>query len=140
MQLTLTRRLAFHARHRMHKPGWSEAESQRRFGWTADPPGHGHLYRVAVSVSGPADVETGAVIDLELLDAVLAREVVLPFSGSDLNATIPAVAEGRVLPTCEAMAAAIWQRVTPHLPAGVTLVRVTVAEDDSLEAECTDPA
>lgn len=140
MQLTLTRRLAFHARHRMHKPGWSEAESQRRFGWTADPPGHGHLYRVAVSVSGPADVETGAVIDLELLDAVLAREVVLPFSGSDLNATIPAVAEGRVLPTCEAMAAAIWQRVAPHLPAGITLVRVTVAEDDSLEAECTDPA
>lgn len=140
MQLTLTRRLAFHARHRMHKPGWSEAEAQRRYGWTADAPGHGHLYRVAVSVNGPVDVETGAVVDLGLLDTVLAREVVLPFSGSDLNAALPAVAEGRVLPTCEAMAAAIWQRVSPHLPDGVRLVRVVVAEDDSLEAECTDPA
>lgn len=139
MRLTLTRRLVFHARHRMHKPGWSDEESRRRFGWTADAPGHGHLYRVAVSVSGPADVETGAVIDLEVLDALLAREVVLPFSGSDLNTTLPEVAAGRVLPTCEAMAAAIWRRVTPHLPDGVTLVRVTVAEDDSLEAECTDP-
>lgn len=140
MSLTLTRRLAFHARHRMHKPGWSDAEAQRRYGWTADPPGHGHLYRVAVSVSGPADVETGAVIDLALLDEVLAREVVLPFSGSDLNLALPAVAAGKVLPTCEAMAAAIWARVTPHLPAGVTLVRVVVAEDDALEAECTGPA
>ncbi len=123
----------------MHKPGWSEAEARERFGWTADAPGHGHLYRVAVSVSGPADVETGAVIDLGALDAVLASEVVLPFSGADLNVALPDVVEGRLLPTCEAMAAAIWQRVTPHLPAGVRLVRVTVAEDDSLEAECTDP-
>jgi 6-pyruvoyltetrahydropterin/6-carboxytetrahydropterin synthase len=139
MQLTLTRRLAFHARHRMHKAGWSDAEAANRYGWTADPSGHGHLYRVAVSVSGPADVETGAVIDLGVLDAVLAREVVLPFSGSDLNTTLPAVAAGQSLPTCEAIAATIWHRVTPHLPAGVKLVRVTVAEDDSLEAECTDP-
>lgn len=139
MSLTLTRRLAFHARHRMHKPGWTDAEAQRRYGWTADPPGHGHLYRVAVSVSGPVDVDTGAVIDLDALDAVLAREVVVPFSGSDLNTALPAVAAGLMLPTCEAMAAAIWQRVTPHLPAGVRLVRVVVAEDDSLEAECTGP-
>ena len=139
MQLTLTRRVAFHARHRMHKPGWSDAESQRRYGWTADPPGHGHLYRVAVSVTGAADVETGAVVDLGVLDALLAREVVLPLSGTDLNTTIAAVAAGHVLPTCEALAAAIWQRVEPHLPSGVRLVRVTVAEDDSLEAECTDP-
>lgn len=123
----------------MHKPGWSDAEARERFGWTADAPGHGHLYRVAVSVSGPADVETGAVIDLGALDAVLASEVVLPFSGADLNVVLPGVVEGRLLPTCEAMAAAIWQRVTPHLPVGVRLVRVTVAEDDSLEAECTDP-
>jgi 6-pyruvoyl-tetrahydropterin synthase len=123
----------------MHKPGWSDAEAQRRYGWTADPAGHGHLYRVAVSVSGPTDVETGAVIDLALLDELLAREVVLPFSGSDLNATLPAVIEGRALPTCEAMATAIWQRVTLQLPDGVTLMRVVVAEDDSLEAECTGP-
>jgi 6-pyruvoyltetrahydropterin/6-carboxytetrahydropterin synthase len=139
MRLTLTRRLAFHARHRMHKPGWSDADATRRYGWTAEAPGHGHLYRVAVSVSGTIDVETGAVIDLDLLDAVLLREVVVPFSGIDLNTTLPAVAEGRLLPTCETMAAAIWERVTPHLPSGVRLVRVTVAEDDSLEAECTDP-
>lgn len=137
MTVTLTRRLTFHARHRMHKPGWGEAESRRRFGWTADLPGHGHLYRVAVSVSGPVDVELGTVIDLGLLDEILAREVVLPFSGSDLNTTIDSVADGQMLPTCEVLAATIWQRVTPHLPTGVRLVRVLVAEDDSLEAECT---
>jgi 6-pyruvoyltetrahydropterin/6-carboxytetrahydropterin synthase len=139
MRLTLTRRVAFHARHRMHKPGWSDAEAQERYGWTADPSGHGHLYRVAVSVSGPADVETGAVIDLETLDAILTREVVFPLSGTDLNTALPAVIAGRMLPTCEALASDIWQRVTPWLPSGVRLVRVTVAEDDSLEAECTDP-
>jgi 6-pyruvoyltetrahydropterin/6-carboxytetrahydropterin synthase len=121
----------------MHKPGWSEAEAERRYGWTAAAPGHGHLYRVAVSVGGPADVETGTVIDLAEFDAILAREVILPFSGSDLNTALGDVASGRALPTCEAMAAGIWRRVAPHLPMGVRLVRVVVAEDDSLEAECT---
>ena len=124
----------------MHKAGWSDAEAQRRYGWTADPPGHGHLYRVAVSVTGPVDVDTGAVMDLGALDELLLREVITPFSGSDLNSALPAVAAGQVLPTCEAMAASIWQRVALHLPTGVRLVRVVVAEDDSLEAECTGPA
>jgi 6-pyruvoyltetrahydropterin/6-carboxytetrahydropterin synthase len=140
MPITLTRRLTFHARHRMHKPGWSDAEATRRFGWTADAPGHGHLYQVAISVSGPVDPEIGTVVDLGQLDAVLAREVVLPFTGSDLNVTLPAVAQGRALPTCEVLATTIWQRVTSQLPDGVSLVRVVVAEDDSLEAECTGPA
>jgi 6-pyruvoyltetrahydropterin/6-carboxytetrahydropterin synthase len=137
MRVTLTRRLTFHARHRMHKPGWTDAEAHRRYGWTADAPGHGHLYRVAVSVSGPVDPETGTVVDLDLLDQLLAREVVLPFTGSDLNTTLPSVVAGRALPTCEVLASTIWHRVTPELPAGVSLVRVVVAEDDSLEAECT---
>jgi 6-pyruvoyltetrahydropterin/6-carboxytetrahydropterin synthase len=139
MPITLTRRLTFHARHRMHKPGWSDAEAHRRYGWTADAPGHGHLYRVAVSVSGRVDPETGTIVDLDMLDTVLAREVVLPFTGSDLNTALPAVANGQMLPTCEVLASAIWQRVTSQLPPGVSLVRVVVAEDDSLEAECTGP-
>lgn len=139
MRCRLTRRLTFHARHRMAKPGWTPEEARRRFGATADAPGHGHLYRVAVTVAGPLDPETGTVVDLERLDDVLEREVVIPYGGSDLNRTIPEVAGGQVVPGCEALAASIWRRVAPNLPSGVRLQRVTVAEDDALEAECLGP-
>lgn len=139
MRCRLTRRVAFHARHRMTKPGWSAEEGRRRFGDTAAAPGHGHLYRVAVTVAGPLDPETGTVIDLAVLDDVLAREVVVPLDGSDLNRAIPEVAGGAMVPGCEAIAASIWGRVARHLPVGVRLERVTVAEDDTLEAECLGP-
>ncbi len=124
----------------MHRQGWSEAESARRFGWTAAAPGHGHLYTVGVTVTGDADPETGLVIDLGLLDRLLQREVIAPLAGTDLNVALAEVASGRAVPGCETIARAIWQRVAPGLPGGVTLIRVTVAEDATLEAECTGPA
>ncbi|HRP07946.1 MAG TPA: 6-carboxytetrahydropterin synthase [Gemmatimonadales bacterium] len=136
MRLQLTRRITFHASHRMHKPGWSEAESARRFGWTAAAPGHGHLYRIAVTVTGEPDPETGTVIDLGVLDAVLEDRVRGVFEGQDLNTVLPEVLSGRAVPSCEVMAAEIWRRVTDGVPAGVSVVRVVVAEDDTLEAEC----
>lgn len=139
MRCRLTRRTTFHARHRMTKPGWSDEEGRRRFGPTADAPGHGHLYRVAVTVAGPLDPETGTVVDLAMLDDLLAREVVSRLGGSDLNVAVPEVASGAMVPGCEALAASIWRRLAPQMPGGVRLERVTVAEDDTLEAECLGP-
>ncbi len=123
----------------MAVPGWSAEANRQRFGSTADPAGHGHLYRVTVTVAGPLDPETATVVDLAALDEILAREVVRVHDGRDLNTTIPEVAAGRAVPGCEALATAIWCAVAPHLPPAVTLDRVTVAEDDSLEAECLGP-
>ena len=136
MRVQLTRRITFHASHRMHKAGWSEEEAARRYGWTSAAPGHGHLYRVAITVSGDPDPETGTVIDLALLDALLEARIRTPFEGQDLNAVLPEVLSGRAVPSCEAIAAEIWRKVTDGMPAGVSLVRVVVAEDDTLEAEC----
>jgi 6-pyruvoyltetrahydropterin/6-carboxytetrahydropterin synthase len=123
----------------MRRADWSDEEAERRFGAVARHPGHGHLYRVAVTVAGPLDPETGTVVDLVALDDLLAREVVIPLDGSDLNATVAEVVRGDVVPGCEAIAASIWRRLADRLPHGVRLERVTVAEDDTLEAECLGP-
>lgn len=104
------------------------------------PPGHGHLYAVGVTVTGPVDPETGVIIDLAKLDEVLQREVLDPFAGNDLNTALAEVVAGDAVPGCEVIAAAIWRRVATALPGGITLVRVTVAEDDTLEADCTGPS
>lgn len=85
MHCSLTRVLTFHAMHRYHKPAWSEAENQRRFGWTSAAPGHGHLYRVEVTVAGPLDPETQMVIDLPLLDTILTETVAAPLAGRHLG-------------------------------------------------------
>ncbi|MEZ4377452.1 MAG: 6-carboxytetrahydropterin synthase [Gemmatimonadales bacterium] len=132
----LTRRVAFHARHRMTLPQWSAADAEARFGWTARSPGHGHLYRVAVTVGGTPDPETGALLDLVAFDALLQQQVIDPMEGQDLNAAVAEFARGDALPTCEALAAVIWRRLAPRLADGLRLERVVVAEDDTLEGEC----
>jgi 6-pyruvoyl-tetrahydropterin synthase len=106
------------------------------FGALADPPGHGHDYQCAVTVSGSLG-ETGMIVDLTLLDSILSEEVVKPFAGKNINLDVPAFASGRPLPTCEALATYLFGRIAPRLPGGVVLERVRIAEDASLYGDCT---
>jgi len=128
----LTRTVGFRALHRLALPGQSEEEARARFGWTAASPGHQHHYRVSVTVGGLVRAPAPMVVDLGLLDGILRREVVERYGGRLLNEVAPFDA---VIPTCEALAIAIYERLGARLPEGVRLDRVRVAEDDSLEAE-----
>jgi 6-pyruvoyl-tetrahydropterin synthase len=120
MPASLTRVVSFHALHRIYPE--------------TDP--HGHDYQCAVTVSGPLD-ESGMIIDLTRLDRILTEEVLRPFAGKNLNLDVPAFAEGRPLPTCEAVATYSFRRISPRLPAGVMLERVRIAEDATLYGDCT---
>jgi len=136
MAASLTRTVGFRAMHRFYRPEWSEARNREVFGPLSDPPGHEHDYQCAVTVGGPLD-ETGMILDLALLDRILSEEVLRPFAGKHLNLDVPAFAYGRTLPTCEALAAYLFLRITARLPAGVVLERVRVKEDPTLYADCT---
>lgn len=138
MSFALTRRIAFHARHRYYRAEWTEAENRQRFGWTAEPPGHGHLYRVDVTITGPLDPATQMIFDLREFDTILAEEIVQPLAGTVLNESIDRFASGAELPSCEALAAWCWGRVADRLHGEVQLERVRVAEDETLWADCTE--
>ncbi len=137
MPVSLTRAVTFHARHRYWVPTWTAEQNRARFGWTSDEPGHGHAYRCAVTVAGVLDPVTGMVMDLPELDRILAEEV-LVLDGQHLNEQLPEFAYGATLPTCESLAAWLFRRIAPRLPAGVSLQRVRLAEDASLHADCTE--
>lgn len=133
MRCSLTRAFAFHARHRYHRPAWSDAENAARFGATAVT--HGHLYQVEATVGGSPDPDTGMLIDLGVLDRILTDAIVTPLAGRDLETAVPAFAPGAALPTCEAIAGWCFAEVTGRLPDGVSLLRIRVAEDATLWAE-----
>ena len=139
MPIALTRVVGFHALHRYYRPDWSESRNREVFGSLADPPGHGHDYRCAVTVRGSLD-ETGTVIDLGLLDRILQEEVLTPFAGKHFNLDVPAFAYGKTLPTCEAIATYVFRSVAARLPADLALERVRIMEDPTLYADCTGVA
>lgn len=138
MSLTLTRTVTFFALHRLYRPEWSAERNREVFGPLSEEPPHGHDYRCAVTVSGGSEAPPDLLVDLVQLDAILQEEVVAPLDGRYLNRDVPAFA--RALPTCEAMAAHVYERIARRLPTGVRLERVRVSEDPTLHADYTGPA
>jgi 6-pyruvoyltetrahydropterin/6-carboxytetrahydropterin synthase len=131
----LTRVVRFSAAHRYFRPDWTPEDNAQAFGLCAREHGHGHNYRCAVTVTGPLAGDTDMVMDLARLDRLLASEVRDVLDHRHLNLDVPEFAYGKTVPTAEALAVWVWQRLEPRLPTGVGLHAVRIEEDDDLYAE-----
>jgi 6-pyruvoyltetrahydropterin/6-carboxytetrahydropterin synthase len=121
-----SRRFTFAAAHRYWVDTWSAVENEKFFGRLIVP--HGHNYALEVTVRGPIDPETGMVINLTELKAIVNDTVVERFDHADLNAD--PLFRGRV-PTTENIATAVWGLLVAKLGAE-RLWQVRVWEDDTL--------
>ena len=75
MKAYFTRAYAFSASHRLQTEALSEDENRAAFGKCNNPHGHGHNYRIEVTVAGPIDRATGMVIDMVQLDSIVNQQV-----------------------------------------------------------------
>jgi 6-pyruvoyltetrahydropterin/6-carboxytetrahydropterin synthase len=130
----LTRRITFAAAHRYRRLDWSDERNAEVFGVCSRPSFHGHSYTCDVVVTGEIDPMTGMIVDLALLDRVLAAEVRERFDHRNINLDVPEFADGRLVPTGEELARFIFVRVQTGLGGAATVVSVTVAEDATLSA------
>jgi 6-pyruvoyltetrahydropterin/6-carboxytetrahydropterin synthase len=88
-----------------------------------------------VTVSGTVADETGMLIDLSALDQILDQEVRQRFDHRHINHDVPEFAYGKQIPTAEALAVYIWERVAARVPSRVRLRSVRIEEDPDLYAE-----
>jgi 6-pyruvoyltetrahydropterin/6-carboxytetrahydropterin synthase len=131
----LERRYRFSASHLYRRPEWSEEENRAKFGKCANVPGHGHNYRLWVTVRGPLDPKTDFVCDLGELDSLVARLILDRLDHQHLNAALPEFAPGQANPSSEALVRWIRAELQPALAPGVDLVRLRLEEDEDLAAE-----
>ena len=131
---SLTRRVTFSAAHRYRRPDWSDEKNLEVFGSCSRPSYHGHNYACEVTVTGEIDPETGFVVDLGALDAVLREEITDRFDHRNINADVPEFADGKLIPSGENLARFIFERVQGRLGGRASVTRVTVAEDHTLSA------
>lgn len=122
--LRLTRAYTFSAAHRLARADLDEAENRRLYGKCANPHGHGHDYRIEVSVRGEPDATTGMVIDLVELDDAVRQEILDPWDHRHLNVEVPPF--DRLVPTSENVLAVAWERLSPRL--GERLEKLTLHE------------
>jgi 6-pyruvoyltetrahydropterin/6-carboxytetrahydropterin synthase len=125
-KVSVTRKVHFSAAHRLFRPEWSDARNRDVFGDCSNPHWHGHNYELDVTVRGAIDPETGFVMDLKSLKAIVEELVVEDVDHWNLNREVPWL-EG-VNPTTENLVVAIWDRLVDRLTVGIELEVLTLWE------------
>lgn len=127
MNVTFTRRYHFSASHRLDCEALSPQENRDVYGKCNNPHGHGHNYRVEVTVRGSIDPATGMVMNMADLDTLVGESVVERFHLANLNADPLFQQE---VPTTENLCRAIHGLVVAGLPPG-KLDRIRIEETEN---------
>ena len=131
MKAYLTRAYLFSASHRLHCEEFSAEKNVDVYGKCNNPYGHGHNYRVEVTVGGQVDPKLGMICDLVELDAFVNRQIIERYALENLN-TLPEFKD--VVPTTENLSVEVYNRLRSGFkPAEVTKVRIEETAMNSFE-------
>ncbi len=138
MKVHLTRIYHFAASHRLHSPALTDEENRQTYGKCDNPHGHGHNYEVALTVAGEVDALTGRAANLEELDALARREVLIPFHHRNLNEEVAGFRDA--VPTTENLTLEVDRRLRAGWPEsiGARLETVRIRETDRNICELSD--
>jgi 6-pyruvoyltetrahydropterin/6-carboxytetrahydropterin synthase len=115
MKVTVHRKAHFNAAHRLYRKDWSFEKNDAVFGLCNNPNFHGHNYELIASVTGDIDPETGFVIDVKILKAIIKSEVEDALDHKNLNVEVPEFKD--LNPTAENIAIVIYNKVKAKLDA-----------------------
>lgn len=131
MRAYFGRRYLLSASHRLHADSLSAEENRLAYGKCNNPHGHGHNYIVEVLAGGEVSPETGMVLNLAVLDAVMQTKILDRFDHTNLNLD-PLFAN--LVPTTENLCRAVFQLLDGALdPAELVQVRVEETENNFFE-------
>ncbi len=122
----------FSAAHRLHCDALSDDENRATFGKCNNPSGHGHNYRLEVTVAAPIDA-AGHITPVETLDAIVNAHIIEAYDHKHLNIDTPAFAE--MNSSVENIVRVFYETLTDPLEsAGLKLDAVRVWETEKTVA------
>ena len=126
----ITRRETFNAAHKLWQPNWSEEKNNEVFGRCANKNWHGHNFVLYVTVSGTPDPESGFVMNLKDLSAIIKKEVTEKLDHKNLNLDVPFL-DG-IMTSTENVIIAIWQILEPIIAVyGAALAKLKLVETEN---------
>lgn len=125
----LTRCESFCAAHRIHNPSLDDETNRSLFGKCNNPNGHGHNYKVEVTIKGPVDSTTGMVINLMELRDIMTM-VIEPMDHRRLDQDIEHFVANGLVATAENIAIYMWNKISKLLPHTTTMVNLRLHETD----------
>lgn len=125
----LTRCETFCAGHRLHNPSLDDETNRTIFGKCNNVNGHGHNYKVEVTIKGPVDRTTGMVINLLELRDIMAM-VIEPMDHRRIDQDLEYFESSGLVATAENMAIYMWNKISKLLPHTTTMVNLRLYETD----------
>ena len=123
----LTKRFGFSAAHRLYAGALSEEENARVFGKCANPFGHGHDYRLAVTVAGRPDERSGMILQRGAFEDWVRESVIERIDHRHLNNDVREFRD--LVPTTENLTLVVekwlregWRRHFPGRRCGLSEV------------------
>lgn len=130
----LTRRERFNAAHRMFRPDWSDEKNAEVYGKCSNPNWHGHNYVLYVTVKGEINPETGYLINLKTLSALIQDRIIEKMDHKNINLEVDFM-QGLVA-SSENIAASIWRELEKpiaELGAALHCIRIEESENNFVE-------
>lgn len=124
------RRYMLSASHRLHCDALTDDQNRATYGKCNNPHGHGHNYVIELLIGGPVDPETGMVINLVDLDAVVQTQVLHRFDLANLNLD-PLFAA--LVPTTENLCREVFRIVRDALPTALAALRLEYVRVEETE-------
>jgi 6-pyruvoyltetrahydropterin/6-carboxytetrahydropterin synthase len=112
----VTRAFRLSAAHRLNNPRFSSAENAELYGRCNNPNGHGHTYRLEVTIRGRISSDTGWIEGGPTLGAVVRAAVLDRFDRANLDREI--TPQDGPTSTTEVLAGLFWRLLDGCLPAG----------------------
>lgn len=112
----ITRKESFNAAHKLARTDWSDDQNEAVYGKCANPNWHGHNYQLYVTVKGEINPETGFLVDLKWMKAIINKYVIDKVDHKNLNLDVDFM-KGQLAST-ENLAIAIWDILYPHIDEG----------------------
>lgn len=119
MKTTVCRKAYFNAAHRMHNPAWTAEKNTAVFGVCNNPNYHGHNFELIVKLTGEVQPDTGYIIDMKVLGAIIKEEIEDRFDHKNLNLDCPEFED--IMPSTENFARLIFKILKARLPAELKL-------------------
>jgi 6-pyruvoyltetrahydropterin/6-carboxytetrahydropterin synthase len=110
----LTRLEHFNAAHKLYNPNWSKEKNEEVFGECANENWHGHNFDLYVTIKGEVKDDTGFLMDVKNLKAIIKECVIKKVDHKNLNLDVGFL-NGKMC-TTENIAIGIWKELQPHIP------------------------
>ncbi|XP_064474572.1 6-pyruvoyl tetrahydrobiopterin synthase-like isoform X3 [Ornithodoros turicata] len=125
--VSVTRIETFSACHRLHSPFLSDEENRELYGKCNNPNGHGHNYKLEVTLRGEVDPTTGMVINITDVKQLIKDAIMDVLDHKNIDEDVPYFKDK--VSTTENIAIFVWHQLREVVPPRLQLF-VKIHETD----------